>query len=250
MIPLSASDKEFFHTMPAYASTYAIPIEYAQEGLVKYGRNAAVHAWALKKLADLTGSVPAKVITVFLDDKTDVVALKDGVPLMSSHGFSDTDGIMSRTGCGAIDTSIVFQLFSAGYSAEDIHDVLSMQSGFNALLGDNAGFHDLILRQGPQAEEARAIFSYQLVKMVGACVAALEGIDAIVFMGDDTEASRDWACDFLGEMDCLGVKKSERPLRNEQVLTADNSITDSYYFEYNKDVSMAGLLSAQTTNVH
>ncbi len=204
-------DSAFFVDMPEYARTYAFPLEYTESGLVRYGRHGIIHEWAVKKLAAIKGTVPKKVITVYLNDGADVVALKDGKPVMTSQGFSDLDGIMSQTGCGLIDTAIVFQLFSAGYSLENIYQILSQESGFKALTA--------------RATLGRDIFYYQLMKTIGAGTAILEGIDSIVFIANDQKEIRDWTSHFSGQMEFLDF-----PI-------------ESYYFVFHKWSFLPQLLS-------
>ncbi len=221
---------DFLMTMPQDAVTYAIPVEYTEQGFVKKGRNGAVHQRAWERLTAVKGLSPAKVITVFLDDATDLVALKDGRPVMSSHGFSEYDGIMSRTGCGAVDTAIVFQLFAAGYSAGRIEQILASDSGFEALTNKATGLLDLVTGGGEQMNLARDIFAYQLVKAIGSCAAILGGIDALVFIGPDRQEIRDWAECFLGELACLGfVRCQQRPEESSSLLACGPAV-DAYYF--------------------
>ena len=223
-------DSAFFLNMPKYARSYAIPFEYTEGGLIRYPRNGIVHEWALKKLAAVKALKRRKIITVFLKDGADVVALKGGRPVVTSQGFSDFDGIISQTGCGPVDTSIVFQLFSAGYSLENIYQVLSQESGFKAL-------------GAPKAALARDIFSYQLVKIIGACVSVLEGVDSIVFIGDDQKETQDWAYNFLRQMEFLGLKRGKNRISEDTFLmTADSSI-EAYYLVFDKWSVMARLLA-------
>jgi len=182
-------DSVFFLNMPEYAKAYAIFFEYTQEGLLRHPRHGLVHEWALKKLAMVHGIKSGKIISVFLNDGADVVALQSGRPMMTSQGFSDFDGIMSPTGCGTIDTAIVFQLFSAGYSSEGIYRILSQDSGFKALVDKKL---------------ARDIFSYQLIKTIGAGIAVLGGVDAVVFIGGNQKEIRHWACRLVRSMKFLG----------------------------------------------
>ena len=157
-------DSAFFLNMPEYARDYAIGFEYTEGGLVRCPRNGIVHEWAVNRIAAIKTPKTGKVITVFLNEGADVVALKGGRPVMTSQGFSDFDGIMSQTGCGSIDTSIIFRLFFAGYSLESIYQVLSRESGFKALADEKL---------------AMDIFSYQLIKTIGAFTAVLEGVEGV-----------------------------------------------------------------------
>jgi acetate kinase len=218
-------DSAFFLNMPEYARSYAIPFEYTEGGLIRYPRNGIVHEWAVNSLVSIKGPKTGKTITIFLNDGADVVALKDGRPVMTSQGFSDFDGVVSQTGCGLIDTSIVFQLFSAGYSLKSIYQVLSQESGFKALIGEELRLSDLIVRDDTKAIKALDIFSYQLIKAIGACVALLEGVDSVVFIGDNEKEIHGWTCHFLRNMKFL----KDPPIK-------------SYYFGFDKWQLMAQLL--------
>lgn len=229
---------DFFLNMPRHATAYAMPLKYADKGYEKRGRNGTVHQWALERLAFLKGSLPGRVITVFLNDNTDVVAARDGRPLMSSHGYSDHDGIMARSGCGAIDTSIVFQLSAAGYSPERIDQILSRESGFTALAGAETGLAELLVRDTPGAAMARDIFSYQLLKAIGACAAVLEGADSIVFIGEGLPEIRDWSQEFLGELEFLGFKACQDPVGEGAFMMASGVAADAWFFDLDQRLLM------------
>jgi acetate kinase len=235
-------DSAFFLNMPEYARAYAIGFEYTEAGLVRYPRNGIVHEWAVKRLIAIKGPNLKKIITIFLNGGADVVALKDGRPVMTSQGFSDFDGIMSQTGCGLIDTSIVFRLFSAGYSLESIYQVLSQESGFKALVGEKLRLSDLIVRRDIKAREAMDIFSYQLIKTIGACGALLEGVDSIVFIGDDQKEIQDWTYHFLRHVEFLGLKRHKKRINKDTLLMTADSPIEAYYFGFDKWSVMSQLL--------
>jgi len=227
-------DSAFFLNMPQYARAYAIPYEYTEGGLVRCPRNGIVHEWAVKKLAAVKARKRWKIITVFLNDGADVVAFKGGKPVMTSQGFSDFDGIISQTGCGPVDTSIVFQLFSAGYSLENIHQVLSQESGFKALVGEKLRLLDLVVRNDSKATLALEIFSYQLIKTIGAFVALLGGVDSIVFIGDGRKEIEDWAYRFLRQMEFLGLKRHKNRIDQYTLRMAADSPIEAYYFGFDR----------------
>lgn len=227
-------ESAFFLNMPAHSRLYAIPLKYAQDGIQKYGRNGLIHEWAAKKVAPVERAGGGKLISVFLNDRTDVVALKGGKPVASSHGFSDLDGMMSVNGCGAIDTSIVFQLFAEGASAQDIHRILSQESGFKALSGNKQ-----------RTALAGDIFAYQLIKMIGAFMAVLEGADALVFIGEGKEGTVALVFELLRQMEFLGLKVEQViPGGDLSLLTAADSSVRAYYLDLRKGPLLAQILQA------
>ncbi|MBF0620004.1 MAG: hypothetical protein HQL19_07545 [Candidatus Omnitrophica bacterium] len=220
-------DSAFFLSMPRHSRLYAIPFEYSESGIIRYGRQGMVHEWAAKTLAG-KGVMAAKTIHIVLNDSADVVALKDGKPVMISQGFSSVDGMMSKTGCGAIDTSIVFQLFADGVSAEDIEQILAEESGFKALTGSVQGFSSLVVKDDLKSCVAKEMFAYHLLKTIGAYAAILDGVDALVFIGNNAEGVRDWVCTFIEQLEFLGLKK-KRITADDTVLTSGSSSIGAYY---------------------
>ncbi|MBF0511348.1 MAG: hypothetical protein HQL13_03370, partial [Candidatus Omnitrophica bacterium] len=152
----------FFSSLPEYAKAFAIPIEYRDKGIYRKGRLGPVHEWGVKKISEKRQKRFEKTVSVVLDNYSNVVAIKNGKPISLTDGFSDTDGILSKTACGGIDTSIVFQMFSGGKSAQEIKKILSEKSGFKSLLGKDLDIKDILARRDAKARFAREIYLYQL----------------------------------------------------------------------------------------
>jgi acetate kinase len=242
------SDTAFFTALPEASRTFAIPFELTEQGLHKYGRDGILHGWALKKYAGL-GLRPAdKVITILLNDRTNVVASRNGQPVAVSNGFAGTDGILSRTGCGWIDTSIVFRMFASGFSHRRIRKVLSEASGFKAFLGGSFGLRDILSRQDARSRFAQDVFSYQLLKCIGAYAAVLDGIGAIVFIGEGRKEMKGWVQGFLTRMAVLGLQiKSARSADKRPLLTAAGSRVCACYFATDQWQAMADLITERSS---
>jgi len=235
-----------YSSLPEAARSYAIPFERTAQGLQKHGQNGILHEWALRTYF---GSAPArkgKVITILLGDSTNVVAFRNGQPVAVSNGYSVTDGIMSRTGCGWIDTSIVFRMFASGKSASHIQKVLSEESGFKAFLGGSFGLSAILSRRDAKACLARDIFSYQLLKCLGAYAAVLDGLDAVVIIGEDSPQVRDWAQGFVRELTFLGLRTRPRGVgAKAPLLTVAGSAVSAYYFVCDRWQAMAELVAVK-----
>lgn len=228
-------DTDLFSTIPAYARYYAIPYEQTRQGIQKKGRHAAVHQWALSEACQIDERCKRRLITVFMGDQTNIVAFNKTEVLATSDGFSSTDGIVSSTGAGAIDTAIVFQLCAAKKSFTYIHDLLSQESGFCALAGGQHTLVDILSRQDEKARCACEIYSYQVLKAIGAFVAILGGLDAIVFIGGPVLKIKELALDLTRQMKFLGLNAHPSIIDNEgSLLTSDDSLRCSHYFEYSQ----------------
>jgi acetate kinase len=230
---IAAPDADFFATIPAHARYYAIPYEQTRQGIQKTVRQGDVHQWAVKKSLEIDHRCHRRMITVMLGDQTNLVAFDQGVARASSDGFSESDGIVSSTGAGAIDTAIVFQLFAARKSCAYIKDLLSKESGFLALAGSPNTLVDIIVREDAKARFAKEIYCYQVLKSIGSLVAILGGLDAIVFIGEPFWGIKNLALDLSCQMKFLGLNNRSFVIGDEVgLLTHEDSRVSAYYFEY------------------
>jgi acetate kinase len=200
-------DTAFFSGLPDVAGTYAVPEELREKGVRRYGSYGLVHQWAWEKARSLFGGNVGKMVSVYLGDHTNVAALRDGKSLDTTIGFTPVEGIPSRTGCGDIDATIVFELHSSGMSFREINELLSRKSGFKALLGRRCGYRDLA--SGPATVEntaARDILIYNVLKYVGAFTALLGGLDTLAFAARHAEESMSLIREICGRLDFLQVR--------------------------------------------
>jgi acetate kinase len=200
-------DTAFFSGLPDVAGTYAVPEELREKGVRRYGSYGLVHQWAWEKARSLFGENVGKMVSVYLGDHTNVAALRDGRSLDTTIGFTPVEGIPSRTGCGDIDATIVFELLSSGMSFREINELLSRKSGFKALLGRRCSYSDLV--SGPATVEnspARDILIYDVLKYVGAFTALLGGLDTLAFATRHPEESISLIREICGRLDFLRVK--------------------------------------------
>ncbi|MFA5260256.1 MAG: hypothetical protein WC450_03400, partial [Candidatus Omnitrophota bacterium] len=152
----------FFARLPEYARLYAIPYALSKQGLQKYGRQGSIHQLALQKVNSFDKIKYRNVITVFIGGSTSIAAIKNGKPIEVSNGFSPIGGILSETGCGEIDSAIIFQLLADGVSGGEIERLLSKQSGFKALAGGRFRLTNILGRRNLKEQFAKEVFCYQI----------------------------------------------------------------------------------------
>ncbi len=229
-------DTAFFADLPEWVTSYAIPQELKRIGIRKYGSNGIGHYWAMKKAGKISAS-RRKIITVFLDDNTSLAAIENGSPLETSSGFTPLEGVPSATGCGQIDPTIVFHLCSAGYSFEEINRILTRESGFTGLRESACRYADLLDPNGDRLlAEIRDIFCYNVVKQIGAFIAALNGIDQIVFFSPRAEGSRAVIQRIIEHLIPLGLKLPSLAGggNNSEAISAPDSPIEVLLFQYNR----------------
>lgn len=202
-------DTAFHQTIPQKAKQYAIPKHfYEKQGIQLYGFHGTSHKYVTEKAIDYLGLSSSKIISVHLGNGCSITASRNGKSIDHSLGFSPSNGLIMGTRSGDIDHAIIFYLAeNFGYKLKDINNLLTKQSGMLGL----TGYSDLRDIQA-KAEEgdrdcalALAMNAYKIKKYIGAYVAALNGLDAIIFtagIGENSSLIRRMICE---DMDVFGM---------------------------------------------
>jgi len=218
-------DTAFHQTMPPEAYRYAIPQEYYDEYRIRsYGFHGTSHLFVSRKAIEYLGK-PAedtKIITLHLGNGASVAAIKGGQSIDTSMGFSPLPGLMMGTRSGDIDPAIVFYLGrNLGMSYDEIDNLLNKKSGLIGICGDN-DLRDIQLRRAagdPAASLALEMYSYRVKKYIGAYMAALNGVDALVFTagaGENNDTVRWLSCIGLENLGIqLDAEKNKRGVTGE-----------------------------------
>ena len=183
-------DTSFHHTMPPKAFLYGIPYaHYKQDKVRRYGFHGVSHRYVSYRFAQLHGTTrdKFKLITCHLGNGCSVAAIDHGRSIDTSMGFTPLEGLLMGTRSGSLDPGVVFYL--VGKSDMKLHDVevmLNRHSGLLGLSGVSNDMRDLIEeaeKGNVRAQLALDVFCYQARRYFGAYLAALNGADAIIFMG-------------------------------------------------------------------
>lgn len=209
-------DTAFHSTMPAKAYMYAVPYEYYEKyGVRRYGFHGTSHKFVSHRVADKIGKDirDLKIITCHLGNGSSIAAVKHGKVVDTSMGFTPLDGFMMGTRSGGVDPSVVtFIMNKLGLSPDQMDAVLNKQSGVNAISGVSSDDRDICAAQADGNERAilaHEMQAYSIAKYIGSYVAAMNGVDAIVFTGGIGENGvwlRSKICSYLGY---LGVDINE-----------------------------------------
>jgi acetate kinase len=230
--------------LPAEVSSYAVPYQLSDKGIRRTGRFGLFHKWASKQIGPLIKKSSQRIICVHLDERTDVTAVKDGLPVDSSMGFTPTEGILSGTSCGDIDPTIIFYLHSMGMRFEQINQLLSSQSGFTALTGEKTGLFDVISgKRNEKKDFAREIYLYNVVKYIGSFISMLGGLDAIVFFSENLEKFQSIIGDVCKKFEFLGLKTAASI--NKQTAISDLSEQTSKIKVFGLKINKWRILASQ-----
>ena len=200
-------DTAFHRTLPAEASTYALP-RWCEErhGVRKYGFHGTSHQSAARRAAELLGKPPGavNVVTLHLGNGCSAAAVAGGVCVDTSMGFTPLAGLVMGTRSGDLDPAAVLHLQrEAGLSVDDADRLLNRESGLKGLCGDN-DVRRVLEREAAgdrDAALALAVYCRRIRKTVGAYFAVLGSVDAVVFtagVGENGPDVRARVCDPLG----------------------------------------------------
>jgi acetate kinase len=216
-------DTAFHSTLPPEASTYAVPARWREEfGARRYGFHGLSHSYASRRAAQMLGRSPQglRIVSCHLGAGASLAAIRDGICLDTTMGFTPLEGLVMATRSGTVDPGLVLWLLEhRGLSPKEISDALENRSGLVALAGtadmgavvaaaDN-GIHDAIL--------AVDVYVHRLCASIAAMAAALGRLDVLVFtggVGENAPSIRQRAAERLG---FLGIEidadrnRSERP---------------------------------------
>lgn len=205
---LAVFDTAFHASMPAHARGYAIPAVYTERGFRRYGFHGISHAYVAAEAArELDRPLESlRLVTLHLGQGASAAAIDGGISVDTSMGMTPLEGLVMGTRSGDLDPGAVLRLIDeTGRSAAGVADLLNHESGLQALAGV-ADMRDIEARAAAgdhRAEEAVALFCYRVKKYIGAYLAVLGGIDAVVFTGGIGEHSatvRARSCEGLGAL--------------------------------------------------
>ncbi|WP_300393399.1 acetate/propionate family kinase [Henriciella sp.] len=207
-MPQSLSfDTAFHRRQPDVAQRYALPRRLTEEGIVRFGFHGLSYAHVADVLPSLVpGHDHGRTVVAHLGSGASLCALLDGKSVATTMGLTALDGLPMATRCGDLDPGVVLHLLGeGGYSLKEVSHLLYKQSGLLGVSGLSGDIRDLLASDAPEAAEAVSLFVYRTVREIGSLVAALHGLETIVFTGGIGENSAVIRRDVCRELDWLGV---------------------------------------------
>src|SRR5215469_7324458 len=207
-------DTSFHRTLPELAWRYPVNRVLADRYEIrKFGFHGLSHRYMLERYAELSGMTADRVslITLHLENGSSAAAIRKGKSVDTSMGFTPLEGLMMGTRCGSIDPAIVsFLIRHSGLGLKKIVEILEKKSGLLWISGYSNDTRTLRKRSDAHAKLAMAMFGYRVRCQIGAYMAALGRVNAILFgggIGENTPEIRKWACQGL---DHFGVLLSDQ----------------------------------------
>lgn len=252
-------DTAFHQTMPAYAFMYAIPYEmYKKYGVRRYGFHGTSHRYVTQRVCEFlnTEVEGKKIITCHIGNGGSITAVKDGKSMDTSMGLTPVEGLMMGTRSGDIDAGVLtFLMDKENLDSQGISDLVNKQSGLLGVSGVSSDMREIdsaIESGNPRAELAQKMYFYRVVKYIGSYVAAMGGVDIIVFtggVGENQALFRSAVCKNLAYLDLHLDESINEKIRGDEALisTSDSKVkvavipTDEEYMIASDTRSILGL---------
>jgi len=205
-------DTSFHQTMPDHAYMYAIPYEFYEKYKIrKYGYHGTSHKFVANKAAKILGKdiSKLKVITCHLGNGSSMAAIMNGISVDTSMGFTPVDGLMMGTRTGEIDPGVLIYLADKEHlNLTGISNLINKRSGVAGISQLSSDMRDLELAASegnPKAKLALRMFAYRVKKFIGAYIAAMNGLDLLIFTGGIGENDFNMRRMICSDLEFLGI---------------------------------------------
>ena len=176
-------DTAFHRSIPEVAQAFALPFEFHVEGVRRYGFHGLSYEYIASAMKVQAPAIAGRrVVAAHLGNGASLCAMRGGVSVATTMGFTALDGLPMGTRCGELDPGVVLYLIrEKGASPELVEDLLYRRSGLLGLSGVSSDFRELLSSDDARARFAVAVFCYRVSRHIGSLAAALGGIDGLVF---------------------------------------------------------------------
>jgi acetate kinase len=227
-------DTAFHAQIPPESAVYPIPYEWFERGIRRYGFHGISHQYCARRAAQLLGKPleSLKLITCHLGNGCSLAAIKNGISIDTTMGFTPLEGLMMGSRSGSIDPAILIYLMREyDFDADRLNEMLNQESGLKGVSGVSSDWRAIeaaIAQGNKRAQLAFDMYIHRLRAFIGSMLASLGSLDAIVFtagVGENAARVREKACEafeFLG-LKLDKEKNAARPV-DENIATRDSTV--------------------------
>ncbi|MEM9510339.1 MAG: acetate kinase, partial [Cyanobacteria bacterium P01_E01_bin.35] len=227
-------DTAFHSNIPLAAKVYPLPYEWYEKGIQRYGFHGTSHQYCADKTSQILNQPldSLKIITCHLGNGCSLAAVKNGICIDTTMGFSPLEGLMMGTRCGSIDPQILLYLMREyDLDPEKLNKLLNKESGLLGVSGISADMRTILAASAEgkkRSQLAFDIYIHRLRSSIGAMMASLGGLDVLVFtagVGENAVMVREKTCAqfaFLG-LSLDTEKNNARPV-DQDITTSDSKV--------------------------
>lgn len=240
---IAVFDTAFHSSIPEEAYLYGLPYSYYQKhGIRKYGFHGSSHEYVTSEAMKLLNKKEAKIIVCHLGNGASVCATIAGKSVDTSMGMTPLEGNVMGTRSGSLDPGIILHMLTElKLTPEQLSKVLNKESGLKGLSEETSDMRVLIssLEKSEKAKRALAVYLYRLIQIIGSYIAAMSGVDAIVFtggVGENSPLVRKYVAD---KLKFLGVELEESKNNNNELeITSKKSKLKIFVIPTNEELQM------------
>jgi acetate kinase len=227
-------DTAFHAQLPPAAFVYPGPYEWLENGIRRYGFHGISHQYCARRAADILGQDLAdlRLISCHLGNGCSLAAIRGGWSVDTTMGFTPLEGLMMGSRSGSIDPGILIHLLKQSeFTAEKLDCILNRNSGLKGISGVSSDLRqigDAIARGNQRAQLALDIYIHRLRAGIGAMLASLGGLDALIFtagVGENSAVVRAAACEAFGFIGLKldGDKNKQSPI-DRDIAAVDSAV--------------------------
>ncbi|MEG4172604.1 MULTISPECIES: acetate kinase [unclassified Microcoleus] len=227
-------DTAFHAQLPPAAFVYPGPYEWLENGIRRYGFHGISHQYCARRAADILGQDVAdlRLISCHLGNGCSLAAIRGGWSVDTTMGFTPLEGLMMGSRSGSIDPGILIHLLKqSDFTAEKLDGILNRNSGLKGISGVSSDLRQIgdALAQGNQrAQLALDIYIHRLRAGIGAMLASLGGLDALIFtagVGENSALVRAAACEAFGFIGLkLDEEKNQHSPIDQDIAAVDSAV--------------------------
>lgn len=244
-------DTSFYSEIEDFRYVYPLPYKYYEEKKIRrYGFHGTSHRYVAARAATAVGKdiKELKIITCHLGNGSSVTAIKNGIAIDTSMGFTPQEGVVMGTRSGSFDPSVLTYIMKTeGLTPDEADDLINKQSGLLGISGISNDARNV--SEAAQKGDKRAILAQKIVansvkKLIGTYFAELNGLDVLVFtagLGENDNEIREMIC---SELDALGIiidkeKNDNAPRGDEFEITAKDAKVRTFILPTNEELMIA-----------
>jgi acetate kinase len=225
---IAVFDTAFFGDLPEVSYVYPLPYEFLKQGIRKYGFHGISHEYCADRAAQLLNRdlQDLRLISCHLGNGCSLAAIKSGVCIDTTMGFTPLDGLMMGTRCGSIDPGIMLHLLrEEKYTVAELDHILNFESGLLGISGVSNDLREIdraIELGNPQAKLALDLYIHLLVTKISALLPELGGVDALIFTAGVGENHAGVRAGVAAKLAFLGVEID--PVMNTSDFAGDREL--------------------------
>ena len=242
-------DTAFHQTMPGKAYMYALPYDYyAKDGVRRYGFHGTSHRYVSARCAELMGKPieELKIVSCHMGNGSSICAIDGGRCVDTSMGFTPLVGLPMGTRCGDLDPGAMQYIMNKyNVNINDMLNILNKKSGVFGVSGVSSDFRDLdnaAAEGNERAALALDMFRYWVAKVAGSYVAAMNGVDAIVFtagVGENSAETRKGIAEYFGYLGVTIDDEANKKRGEDIMISTPDSKVKVFVIPTNEELVIA-----------